>query len=733
LKKLFSVVLLAMQNLKLVVVGDGAVGKSCLLISYTTGSFPGEYVPTVFDNYSANVMYDGKPINLGLWDTAGQEDYDRLRPLSYPQTDVFLLCYSVISQSSFANAKSKWMPELSRFAPGVPVILVGNKSDLMSDDRTLSALRNRNQRVISKEEGDKLAKEIGAVMHLQCSGLTQKGMKTVFDSAIGAALSRNNSKKSKKKGGLSFGFSSNWFSSFGSKKKGIPSPSGPPPRPTLPVMPPAGKAPWIYSDSNLLGEEWASLLTSAVGKKIHDVQFELKTGEIIPAHSTVLCAVSRVFRGMIGIATSTPQPTTTREECPGLGQIPQQPIQEGIYYPITGLSTKEEVKTTNGGDQQKPGSETQKQAETALTPTGKKEEPKIYRFTLAETITKKTAVALLTFIYSGNANLDGLSVKEKNELKLASNGLCLPELVTFVENHGTDLAEFNPSITTWLQDQNAYTAEKIFWNQNLGLQKGVLQIETRDSRPVAKALGAFLDPIPTQIVLEFLQADSMKVDTPLVAARCPMLFEYVEQKKPVLLPVDDDMKEFDTEDKRCEAFLSMLQYIYSGHLDIEDATFQALTVMAFKFNLKRLSSLCEYYTSKFIERKVTDRIAKAPISVVKLLLQAERFQMKQAVSFLRHFVATNYEPMSKTPDFKLLKGANKRWIEANRWPPLSYYKAIEKYKVESKKWDKKFGDGGKDEDDTALDYAQADSGLKKAAAHAQTVKVGGGDDNCAIM
>jgi small GTP-binding protein len=187
-----------MQNIKCVVVGDGAVGKTCLLISYTTNAFPGEYIPTVFDNYSANVMVDGKPINLGLWDTAGQEDYDRLRPLSYPQTDVFLVCFSVISSSSFENVKTKWVPEIQHHAPNVPIVLVGTKSDLRKDDSTVKQLASRNQKMVTVESAQRMAKEIGAVNFLECSALTQEGLKQVFDDAIRAAMTTPKKQNRKK-------------------------------------------------------------------------------------------------------------------------------------------------------------------------------------------------------------------------------------------------------------------------------------------------------------------------------------------------------------------------------------------------------------------------------------------------------------------------------------------------------------------------------------------------------
>uniref|UniRef100_A0A914X632 Cell division control protein 42 homolog n=1 Tax=Plectus sambesii TaxID=2011161 RepID=A0A914X632_9BILA len=187
------------KTIKCVVVGDGAVGKTCMLISYSKNKFPSGYVPTIFDNYAVNVMIGGEPYTLGLFDTAGQEDYDRLRPLSYPHTDVFLVCFSVVAPSSFENVREKWMPEIAHHCGNACVLLVGTQTDLRENNSVVSKLARSNQRPISFDQGNQLARELKLVKYVECSALTQRGLKNVFDEAIMAALEPRTPKKKKDK------------------------------------------------------------------------------------------------------------------------------------------------------------------------------------------------------------------------------------------------------------------------------------------------------------------------------------------------------------------------------------------------------------------------------------------------------------------------------------------------------------------------------------------------------
>ncbi|CAN7023531.1 unnamed protein product [Brassica rapa subsp. trilocularis] len=172
----------ASKFIKCVTVGDGAVGKTCMLICYTSNKFPTDYIPTVFDNFSANVVVEGTTVNLGLWDTAGQEDYNRLRPLSYRGADVFVLSFSLVSRASYENVFKKWIPELQHFAPGVPLVLVGTKLDLREDKHYLADHPGLSP--VTTAQGEELRKLIGATYYIECSSKTQQNVKAVFDSAI---------------------------------------------------------------------------------------------------------------------------------------------------------------------------------------------------------------------------------------------------------------------------------------------------------------------------------------------------------------------------------------------------------------------------------------------------------------------------------------------------------------------------------------------------------------------
>ncbi|KAJ5124211.1 Small GTPase superfamily Ras type [Penicillium bovifimosum] len=155
---------------KMVLLGDGACGKTSALNVFTRGR-------------ALDIFVDNIHVELSLWDTAGQEEFDRLRALSYEDTHVLMLCFSVDSPDSFENVSSKWIAEINENCPGVRVVLTALKCDLRKDEEM-----NDNPNTISFDQGLAKAKEIGAVKYLECSAVQNRGIRESFYEAAKVAL-----------------------------------------------------------------------------------------------------------------------------------------------------------------------------------------------------------------------------------------------------------------------------------------------------------------------------------------------------------------------------------------------------------------------------------------------------------------------------------------------------------------------------------------------------------------
>ncbi|CAO3643782.1 unnamed protein product [Cunninghamella blakesleeana] len=177
---------------KLVCVGDGATGKSSLLNVFTKGVFPQIYEPTIFENYVHNITVDDTEVELSLWDTAGQEEFDRLRTLSYENTHVVLLCFSVDNRASLDNILHRWLVEVSDHCPKAKIMLVALKCDLR-DEPTDSS-----EEPILYEEGVAMARYISAIRYLECSAKHNRGVREVFDQAARVAIQEHSANLSSK-------------------------------------------------------------------------------------------------------------------------------------------------------------------------------------------------------------------------------------------------------------------------------------------------------------------------------------------------------------------------------------------------------------------------------------------------------------------------------------------------------------------------------------------------------
>lgn len=136
-------------------------------------------------------------IELTVQDTPGQEDYDRLRAIYYPDTDVVLICFSINSRSTLENTAAKWAPETKNFCPNAPIVLVGIKKDTRNDPSEIKRLHEMKREPVTLQEGQAMAKEIQAFAYIECSAKTKEGVKEVFETAARAALVKKGKKEKK--------------------------------------------------------------------------------------------------------------------------------------------------------------------------------------------------------------------------------------------------------------------------------------------------------------------------------------------------------------------------------------------------------------------------------------------------------------------------------------------------------------------------------------------------------
>lgn len=177
-----------LQKVNIVMVGDQGAGKTNMLVSYCNNDYPTEYKPTVHDYYTVRLGIDGRQTSVQLIDTAGKPEFGLFRRLSYPDAEVFLLCFDVCDPRAFARVRDYWLMELKDYKRKTPVILVGTQIDRRSDFNEIARLSRQNLRPITTQQGQQMARKIRAKKYIECSALTKKNLKSVFDSAIVAGL-----------------------------------------------------------------------------------------------------------------------------------------------------------------------------------------------------------------------------------------------------------------------------------------------------------------------------------------------------------------------------------------------------------------------------------------------------------------------------------------------------------------------------------------------------------------
>lgn len=557
-------------------------------------------------------------------------------PLSYPQTDLFLVCFSIASRASFQNVVAKWLPELLHHAPGVPWMLIGTKGDLR---------QSQASRCVAIEEAHALAKNHRAVGYRETSARTLEGVPDAFTTAIRAIAMHQSKRRSivqKKKGAAGLQLSLIW-----PQQRRMPSPA--PIR--APAMPPAGKAPVTEVRSSTFGEEMKRLVGSPDDA---DLAITIGGGRV-PAHRTILVAASAFWEAtLLGSGAE--------------GKRDVDAVDDGVVQQITNA----------------PG------METAGDPTC---------VLLRDAFSVECLHLLLEFWYSGMVQmllhhplvLATVTARARlDELEIAARifGACCEPLLEAIANarQGRPTA-LNASIGTYLNDKTGKRLASMVGHHPLcgGATLRVAE-GSEETSHLTKPDGTSRSA-----------SASITTCAPMLGARCPALRDVLRREDAIHcidelhstralhtivhylhsdhLDLDDSWQEPTTQlgssltddEPNAEVIASRLTLV------------KGVLALASEYGLIRAVNLCELVMTRLVDRAVTQSIQHSAIDVVDLLHFAKQSRAAQLEAFILHFLSSNFGPMSRRAEWHELSDPERAHVEAHRWPPVCYMQAIESY------------------------------------------------------
>lgn len=657
------------ELVKCVVVGDTAVGKTRLICARACNKHVSlsqlltTHVPTVWaiDQYRIYKdvlersweVVDGVNVSLRLWDTFG--DHEKDRRFAYGRSDVVLLCFSITNPVSLKNCMAMWYPEIRRFCPQTPVLLVGCKNDLRymyRDEVYLSFFKDRSPflRVTRKsdlvmpDEARAVARELG-IYYYETSVLTYYGVNEAFENAIRAALLARRHQRF-------------WMTNLKKVQ-----------RPLLqaPYMPPKPTPPEIYVSVSTYEDSW---LTMWLAQAHTDVIIVAGTVGF-SAHRFVLAAGSLSFRRLLLMDLNcdlTARSSSDSSMASTLGEATQGDFNEDTEYLI-----RNEAKHNKVWDQLKRRSSCQ-----VLSTSANSKKSGIFRdlshpafesicvkqcegldhrgqitnsvqtvITVTKLVTPQALKQCLQFVYTGT-----ISTRNQNEIqevRQAAEFLDLPELHVFVSN---------------------ILAREEFLNADL--RQHYRQAVRERLKQLCVHQGLFSD------VVFQLDDGSFPAHRAMLMARCDVMKamfsgDFRESAaKVIMFP-----------GVREDTFIRLLLYIYTDDIPfISPSRCIDLLELANRLCLPRLVNLVE---QRVVEEMTGSSSGQENNDVLehclKLLEPCKLHNADQLADWCLNYLCTNYNKLCKRSP-KLLKALhpeNQEYLREHRWPPVWYLKDYDYY------------------------------------------------------